>query len=857
MNFGGVRPGIGLSSAVLNFCDWNLDGIDHWLPLSLWVCSNYHRGVLRINVSFLSLVTKKMSKSNKGHRQWSGNKQEVNDAPTIVINSDDNMNDQNNDRFGWLNDQVSADPIGAQLPDLEEAAETFEYGVFQVTDPDGQVGFDFLYEGGFYEGEMALFSINGLGKYKPGSVAFVRETVRRALGLCEEPGQIVISDFSESLLLIDEADRFNGEYQGVKHIQLTPGDQFGLMLIPNGTVEEVLGYLEKAEEARQGETLESIPANKRPLFSMSTANPKAVSRLSQVAQDTFYLGQIVDITGEGDTFVMEDIRLDGQFDKDYNDLILQVQGALAEAKPFIFQMRGVSQCLISEDLLSSSQLYLQSDGLPGADPNLREAWKLATGKDTTIGIVDNGVQAVHPDLVTNYLEELSSDFGSSIDPVPEQHGTAVAGIAFASGNNNEGESGVTLDSHWASLSLTAEDITDQQITSAVSHENQELDIYNNSWKPGYPKFSTPLSSLALEEGTSNGRDGLGNIYVFAGGNQGLQLENVNYNSLANSRYSIAVAAIDGNGEQAWYREPGASLLVSAYSNSSQTQLGQGSPETVSEITSITGESLGGRGYWARGSQPTIEFVFDQQILGELPTHAAVAWTDDPGRTVTLEAFDALGDSFGFATYDLTNQGSSSNTDEYCFLGVVSDEDISKTKITGAGDTNCWEIDHLQYGLPTTIINIDSEASETGDGGYMVVARSGDTSQEITVNYTLGGSATVGTDYENPGYENPGSSIIIPAGEDKAVIAIKPIDDTAAEGSETLTVNLGASADYALGSDTSGTVNITDYEPSYNWTRTSLGEDINNTRYPATDGIVANFKVTVQNSIVRFARVKQH
>lgn len=284
--------------------------------------------------------------------------------------------------------------------------------------------------------------------------------------------------------------------------------------------------------------------------------------------------------------------------------------------------------LIGGSSTEAKEQTTERDPLTGtsvlADPNISEAWKLATGKDTTIAIVDNGVQGTHPDLVTNYLEDLSADFnkdfgssepgentttaeeqgwgwvwspywgwswrytprrdawwgsGWASEPgepgsdsqalAPEQHGTAVAGITSG---NNENRSGVAPDSHWANLSLTASDITDRQIAAALSHENQEIDIYNNSWKPGGAKFSTPLSSLALEEGTSNGRDGLGNIYVFAGGNDGLQLENVNYNSLASSRYSIAVAAIDSNGEQAWYSEPGASLLVSAYSGFSTTDL---------------------------------------------------------------------------------------------------------------------------------------------------------------------------------------------------------------------------------------------------------------------------------------------
>ena len=42
-------------------------------------------------------------------------------------------------------------------------------------------------------------------------------------------------------------------------------------------------------------------------------------------------------------------------------------------------------------------------------------------------------------------------------------------------------------------------------------------------------------------------------------------DNVNYNGYANSRYTIAVAAIDHDGVQSYYSEPGAPILVTAYS----------------------------------------------------------------------------------------------------------------------------------------------------------------------------------------------------------------------------------------------------------------------------------------------------
>ncbi len=80
------------------------------------------------------------------------------------------------------------------------------------------------------------------------------------------------------------------------------------MLVPNGTVQQVLD-----NPASKGDI--------RPLFSLSTINPL----------DAFHAGQIADVTGDGNTFVMEDLRVDGCSDQDYNDIVFQVRGATGTA----------------------------------------------------------------------------------------------------------------------------------------------------------------------------------------------------------------------------------------------------------------------------------------------------------------------------------------------------------------------------------------------------------------------------------------------------------------------------------------------------------------------------------------------
>ncbi|MGL6139806.1 MAG: DUF4114 domain-containing protein, partial [Planktothrix sp.] len=186
----------------------------------------------------------------------------------------------------------------------------FDSGVFTVGE-NGEVGIDYLFDGGKYKGQLAIFSLEGMEQFEPGSSEFIQEAASRALSN-SELGHIVIYDATEGAKfsgeLSNEVDWNQGEYQGVKTFNMQAGDQFAIMLVPNGKVAQVFQNPD-------------VQGALRPLFSLATANP----------EDGFNVGQIADVTGDGNTFVMEDLRVDGNTDKDYNDIIFQVRGATGKA----------------------------------------------------------------------------------------------------------------------------------------------------------------------------------------------------------------------------------------------------------------------------------------------------------------------------------------------------------------------------------------------------------------------------------------------------------------------------------------------------------------------------------------------
>jgi thermitase len=70
------------------------------------------------------------------------------------------------------------------------------------------------------------------------------------------------------------------------------------------------------------------------------------------------------------------------------------------------------------------------------------AWDAAVGDGVTIAIVDSGVDATHPDLAPRLVPGWNFRDGNSDTADLTGHGTKIAGIAAASGNNGVGVTGV-------------------------------------------------------------------------------------------------------------------------------------------------------------------------------------------------------------------------------------------------------------------------------------------------------------------------------------------------------------------------------------------------------------------------------
>lgn len=111
---------------------------------------------------------------------------------------------------------------------------------------------------------------------------------------------------------------------------------------------------------------------------------------------------------------------------------------------------------------------------------------------------------------------------------------------------------------------------------------------------------------------------------------------------------------------------------------------------------------------------------------------------------------------------------------------------------------------------TIVATTPTTVEDGGSSGLFTVSRMGLTTAALTVNFTLGGSATAGSDFTDPG-----GSVTIAAGQSTATITIAPLDDGDGDdalGSQNVVATLSGSSSYNVGAANHATVTIDEESP---------------------------------------------
>jgi subtilisin-like proprotein convertase family protein len=215
---------------------------------------------------------------------------------------------------------------------------------------------------------------------------------------------------------------------------------------------------------------------------------------------------------------------------------------------------------------------------------IETVWNEYSGAGITIGVYDGGVQTDHPDMAANYDASLEVEVeGSQLDGDPSGsftghgHGTAVAAVIVATGNNGLGGVGVAWGAHFASVP-----IMDPGSPASINGANyatgfypamdqmSSFDVSNHSWtyRPAYDPLSVhndadgnPVNvNWRYQSAAINGRGGLGTINVQGVGNDNLDAQG---SGIGVTRHNITVAGTQQDGFAASFSSYGACVLVTA------------------------------------------------------------------------------------------------------------------------------------------------------------------------------------------------------------------------------------------------------------------------------------------------------
>ena len=265
---------------------------------------------------------------------------------------------------------------------------------------------------------------------------------------------------------------------------------------------------------------------------------------------------------------------------------------------------GGSQPNRTADPLLAYQWYLDRIGV-------KEVWAEGhEGQGVHISVVDNGLDMMHEDLIQNIIANASrnylvkEDHPSRHSPLPtdcweDGHGTAVAGIAAARGDNGLGikgvapEAGIYMANYLQQQSLTS-------LLDAFSRKTDETLVSVNSWGSLSYTRLTKRNKLVLETIEAHLDHPLNSSisYVFsAGNNRGVQM--ATYQGMRNHRGAITVCATNALDSYASYSNPGINLWVCAPSGddiSADAPAGLGSPLGEWQLGLATTDLTGRAGY---------------------------------------------------------------------------------------------------------------------------------------------------------------------------------------------------------------------------------------------------------------------
>jgi subtilisin family serine protease len=387
-------------------------------------------------------------------------------------------------------------------------------------------------------------------------------------------------------------------------------------------------------------------------------------------------------------------------------------------------------------------------GTPDADIDAPEAWDIQTGSsDVVVAVLDTGVDYLHPDLAANmwvnqderngtlgddddvngYVDDIygiDTGEGDSDPSDTRGHGTHVAGIIAASGNNNLGVAGINWNGSIMAVKgfPDAGSMTDDAELEAIEYiigmkqRGVNIVAVNASWGGGsYSEVEKDAIEAAGDEGI---------VFVASAGNDAEDNDvTQHYPSSYDSANIISVAATD------MYND------LASFSNYGLTSVDLGAPGYLIESTYMFywyNPGPGGNFYddMESGSSNWTPPEGTWAITEEQAANGTHAWSDSPGGNYVENTEYALSSQ----EIDLSSATSPLFLGFYAQHDLEEDWDYLDIYYFGPPKTTSWErtteehrsgsyawsdspggnyTDNLENWLASPVINISGADDDAG------------------------------------------------------------------------------------------------------------------------------------------------
>ncbi len=284
---------------------------------------------------------------------------------------------------------------------------------------------------------------------------------------------------------------------------------------------------------------------------------QAVERANEVISTLGIRAQDVRAIGRGGYAVFT--ALDGFRESDVDRVLARVGGVRGVEPNTVYRPQAIpNDPLLSRQwgLLNTGQEVPPSSGNFGnfgADVGAAAAWDRTTGsEDVIVAVIDTGIDITHPDLVANIWRNpgeiagdgIDNDGNGLVDDVtgydfgdgdtnpndPVGHGTEIAGIIGAVGNNNVGVSGVAWNvkllplkvaraSIGNAIALDAVIAAHDYATALIENQGQNIVASNNSYGELMAQGAQAAEEAAIRRFTDAGA-----TFITAAGNQAENLD---------------------------------------------------------------------------------------------------------------------------------------------------------------------------------------------------------------------------------------------------------------------------------------------------------------------------------------------